>query len=157
MAWELGQIPAVLEKMQLSKDSESYQSSTEECDPYCVLGNNSSIPSGGFNESGWTEGGSGYDMLRYSMGWTVVLICAYAGIFLIGILGNVMVFCVLVFRPQAQMKTVTNLFILNLCIADMLVIIFCVGPTLLSNILICKKESQMLYYNNFFQYYQNII
>lgn len=86
------------------------------------------------------SGGSEYDfgesgsILKHSMGWTIVLICAYVTIFIVGTVGNGMVVCVLVFRPQ--MKSVTNMFILNLAVADLLVIIFCVAPTLLTNILI---------------------
>ncbi|CAG7722979.1 unnamed protein product [Allacma fusca] len=72
--------------------------------------------------------------LRHSLEWTILLIIAYSSIFIIGFIGNMCV--VLVVVRTKSMRTVTNLFILNLAIADLLVIIFCIPSTLLSNILI---------------------
>jgi len=74
--------------------------------------------------------------LRHNLGWTITLIIAYVLILVIGIIGNFMVILVVVFRPQ--MRTVTNMFIMNLACADLFVIIFCVPATLLSNILTRK-------------------
>ncbi len=52
------------------------------------------------------------EMLKYSIEWTVVIVCAYLTIFIVGLAGNGLVICVLVFRPQ--LRTVTNMFMLNL-------------------------------------------
>lgn len=76
--------------------------------------------------------------LRHSMNWTVALIIAYTLILIIGIIGNCMVILVVVFRPQ--MRTVTNMFIMNLAVADLFVIVFCVPGTLVSNIFTRKQK-----------------
>lgn len=78
--------------------------------------------------------GESVSILKHSLGWTIGLICAYVTIFIVGVIGNGMV--VLVMLLRSEMKTVTNMFILNLAVADLLVIIFCAAPTLLTNILI---------------------
>lgn len=71
--------------------------------------------------------------LRHSIGWTVTLVVAYLLILFIGIIGNFMVILVVLLRPQ--MRTVTNMFIMNLAVADLFVIVFCVPATLLANVL----------------------
>lgn len=55
--------------------------------------------------------------------WTWVLIFFHFIVFLLGLLGNVLV-CVAVYRNHS-MRTVTNYFIVNLAVADALVILFC--------------------------------
>jgi hypothetical protein len=82
--------------------------------------------------------------LRHSLFWTVVIIFAYVVVFAVGIVGNAMVISVLTMKRQ--MRTVTNMFILNLAIADMSVVIFCLIPNLLANIFVRK-------YNHFIQYF----
>ncbi|XP_048382519.2 neuropeptide FF receptor 2a [Stegostoma tigrinum] len=62
-----------------------------------------------------------------------VFIVSYLLIFLLCMLGNALV-CFVVVRNQ-HMRTVTNLFILNLAISDLLVGIFCMPTTLMDNIL----------------------
>ena len=74
--------------------------------------------------------------LRHGWEWTLLFIVAYTAVFIVGIVGNSCV--VLVILRTRSMRTVTNLFILNLAVADLLVIIFCIPPTLLSNIIIRK-------------------
>ncbi|XP_045480539.1 orexin/Hypocretin receptor type 1-like isoform X2 [Harmonia axyridis] len=59
--------------------------------------------------------------------WTWVLIFFHAMVFLVGIVGNFLV-CVAVYRNHS-MRTVTNYFIVNLAVADFLVILFCLPPT----------------------------
>ncbi len=80
---------------------------TEDTTTFSVLNNHSEDYTNNSNYFG--ENGT---MLKHSTGWTIAIICAYVTIFIVGTVGNVMVVCVLVFRPQ--MKTVTNMFILNL-------------------------------------------
>ena len=62
----------------------------------------------------------------------VIYSIAYSIIFLLGIIGNSLVVSV-VYR-NARMHSVTNYFIVNLAIADMLVCLFCLPITLLSNL-----------------------
>ncbi|XP_035665403.1 neuropeptide FF receptor 2-like [Branchiostoma floridae] len=77
---------------------------------------------------------------------TIVFIISYLIIFLMCIVGNVGVCTVLVKNPK--MRTVTNLFILNLAISDLLVAVFCMPFTLVDNLLhgnpfgdvICKLQ-----------------
>lgn len=70
--------------------------------------------------------------LRHSLGWTFTLVTAYTLILIIGVIGNIMVILVVALRPQ--MRTVTNMFIMNLAVADLFVIWFCVPGTLVSNV-----------------------
>ncbi len=70
--------------------------------------------------------------LRHGWGWTITLIIAYISILVAGVIGNLMVILVVLLRPQ--MRTVTNMFITNLAVADLFVIVFCVPSTLLANI-----------------------
>lgn len=58
-----------------------------------------------------------------------VLIALHSLVFFVGLIGNFLV-CVAVYRNRS-MRTVTNLFIVNLAIADFLVILVCLPPTVL--------------------------
>ena len=62
----------------------------------------------------------------------VIYSIAYSVIFILGIIGNS--FVVSVVYRNARMHSVTNYFIVNLAIADILVCLFCVPITLLSNL-----------------------
>lgn len=55
--------------------------------------------------------------------------CIEFQVFLIGLIGNALV-CVAVYRNHT-MRTVTNYFIVNLAVADFMVILFCLPPTVL--------------------------
>lgn len=61
--------------------------------------------------------------------WTWVLIFFHSVVFVIGLVGNILV-CVAVYRNHT-MRTVTNYFIVNLAVADFLVILFCLPPTVI--------------------------
>lgn len=63
----------------------------------------------------------------YPKKWTWVLICLHSIVFVIGLVGNTLV-CVAVYRNHT-MRTVTNYFIVNLAVADFLVILFCLPPS----------------------------
>lgn len=65
-----------------------------------------------------------------------VYIFAYAFVFIVGLIGNSFVIAVVLRSPR--MRTVTNFFIVNLAIADILVIVFCLPATLMSNIYVRK-------------------
>lgn len=56
----------------------------------------------------------------------------YSIVFLLGVVGNCLVVGVVYCNPT--MHSVTNYFIVNLAIADILVIVFCLPITLLHNI-----------------------
>lgn len=73
---------------------------------------------------------------RHSLYMTAVYCVAYLLVFAIGLVGNCFVIAV-VFRTP-RMRTVTNFFIVNLAVADILVIIFCLPATLMSNIFVRK-------------------
>ncbi|XP_005991458.1 neuropeptide FF receptor 1 [Latimeria chalumnae] len=62
-----------------------------------------------------------------------MFIVAYVFIFLICMIGNFLV-CFIVLKNK-QMRTVTNMFILNLAVSDLLVGIFCMPTTLVDNLI----------------------
>ncbi len=88
-------------------------------------------------ESWWNVFDDKY--FRHSWEWTLTLIIAYMTILIAGVIGNSMV--ILVVLQRHQMRTVTNIFIMNLAVADLFVIVFCVGPTLLANVLQRKLKT----------------
>ncbi|XP_063589343.1 neuropeptide SIFamide receptor-like [Penaeus indicus] len=69
---------------------------------------------------------------RHTFGVGTILCLSYVLVFILGLVGNCFVIAV-VFRTP-RMRTVTNFFIVNLAVADVLVIVFCLPATLLSNI-----------------------
>lgn len=71
---------------------------------------------------------------RHSMTMTIVYCVAYFIVFALGLIGNFFVVAV-VFRSP-RMRTVTNYFIVNLAFADILVVVFCLPATLMSNIFV---------------------
>lgn len=79
---------------------------------------------------------------RHSMPMTAIYCVAYLLVFAVGIVGNFFVIAV-VFRSP-RMRTVTNFFIVNLAVADILVIIFCLPATLMSNIFVRKYLSHLI-------------
>ncbi|KAL4609667.1 neuropeptide FF receptor 1-like [Arapaima gigas] len=70
---------------------------------------------------------------QHSLAMAASYILAYLFIFLLCMVGNGLV-CLIVLRNQ-RMRTVTNLFILNLAISDLLVGIFCIPTTLIDNLI----------------------
>ncbi|XP_061385399.1 neuropeptide SIFamide receptor-like [Danaus plexippus] len=65
---------------------------------------------------------------------TAVYCIAYLLVFVVGLVGNCFVIAVVYRSPR--MRTVTNFFIVNLAVADILVIVFCLPATLMSNIFV---------------------
>ncbi|CAG9857806.1 unnamed protein product [Phyllotreta striolata] len=61
--------------------------------------------------------------------WTWILIFCHCVVFFVGLVGNCLV-CVAVYRNHS-MRTVTNYFIVNLAVADFLVILFCLPPSVI--------------------------
>lgn len=70
-----------------------------------------------------------------------IFIMSYLLIFLVCMVGNGVV-CFIVLRSK-NMRTVTNLFILNLAVSDILVGIFCMPTTLLDNIITGEQDSNL--------------
>ncbi|POI29498.1 hypothetical protein CIB84_006750 [Bambusicola thoracicus] len=73
------------------------------------------------------------DFYHHQPSVAAVFIASYLLIFLLCMVGNGVV-CYTVLRSK-HMRTVTNLFILNLAVSDLLVGIFCMPTTLLDNII----------------------
>lgn len=73
---------------------------------------------------------------RHSPGVTIAFIIGYLAVFLIGLVGNFLVIAVVIRSPR--MRNVTNYFIVNLAVADMLVITLCLPATLMANIYVRK-------------------
>ncbi|XP_052463670.1 neuropeptide FF receptor 1-like [Carassius gibelio] len=70
---------------------------------------------------------------QHSLPTAALFTLAYLFIFLLCLMGNALV-CVIVLRNQ-HMRTVTNIFILNLAVSDLLVGIFCIPTTLVDNLI----------------------
>ena len=70
--------------------------------------------------------------LMYSKFTFFVLVVAYSLALVAGPVGNMFVVAILIKDPK--MITVTNCFILNLAIADLLVLTACLPPTFLSKL-----------------------
>lgn len=83
---------------------------------------------------------SSQEYLRHSFTVSLILTVAYTLVFLIGLLGNS--FVVIIVCKSARMRTVTNYFIANLAFADILVLLFCLPATLVSNLFIRKYPNE---------------
>ncbi|XP_025053859.1 neuropeptide FF receptor 2 [Alligator sinensis] len=82
----------------------------------------------------YTESNISYvDFYLHQPPVAAIFIISYLLIFLLCMVGNGVV-CFIVLRSK-HMRTVTNLFILNLAVSDLLVGIFCMPTTLLDNII----------------------
>ncbi|ODM91036.1 Neuropeptide FF receptor 2 [Orchesella cincta] len=71
---------------------------------------------------------------RLPLWGVVVMIIGYICVFVFGLVGNCSV--LIVVSRLHRMRTVTNYFICNLALADLLVLLFCLLPNLISNIYI---------------------
>lgn len=83
---------------------------------------------------------------RHSTTMNIVYCVAYCIVFIVGLIGNSFVIAVVLRAPR--MRTVTNYFIVNLALADILVIIFCLPATLMSNIFVRKYQMQLFLFLN---------
>lgn len=77
--------------------------------------------------------------VKYSVTWTVFLFIINLLVLIFGFVGNALVIGVIVWKPR--MRTVTNMFILNLAVADLFVVVFCVPANLVASIFIRKSSS----------------
>lgn len=94
-----------------------------------MLRNSSTYGSEGFNNNTRC---SSEELLRHSLPTTVIYCIAYSIVFVVGLVGNVLV--MMVVARTRIMKTTVFYFLFNLALADLLVIIFCVPATLISNV-----------------------
>lgn len=101
--------------------------------PEYALANDTDCPSNGSDEA--NEWCLEYDLpvFRYSLPVTVLYCVAYVVVSLMGVVGNSFVVAVVVRAPR--MRTVTNVFIANLAVADLLVNIIVLPTTLIANTL----------------------
>lgn len=83
-----------------------------------------------------TQNSSYGSEFKHPPGVLAIYIIAYSTAFLFALFGNLVV--IVVVLKYKWMHTVTNFFIVNLAIADILVAIFCVPITLLTHIFIGK-------------------
>lgn len=74
-----------------------------------------------------------YPYYQHSLPVAAALTAAYLFIFLLCMVGNGLV-CLIVLENR-RMRTVTNLFILNLAVSDLLVGVFCIPTTLVDNLI----------------------
>ncbi|KAK2588582.1 hypothetical protein KPH14_006356 [Odynerus spinipes] len=79
-------------------------------------------------------------LYRHSMAMSAIYCVAYVLVFVVGLIGNSFVIAVVYRSPR--MRTVTNFFIVNLAVADVLVIVFCLPATLMSNIFVREYTFQ---------------
>lgn len=63
----------------------------------------------------------------YMQHMTVILVILHVSVFVTGLIGNSLV-CLSVYRNKS-LQTVTNYYIVNLAVADFLVILICLPPT----------------------------
>lgn len=75
-------------------------------------------------------------VFRYSSWVTSWLVVGYVGVLVGGLVGNGYVVAVVHSAPR--MRTTTNLLLVNLAVADMLVLVVCVPANLIANILLRK-------------------
>lgn len=73
-----------------------------------------------------------YELLKQPVFMIVIYSFVYSAIFLCALFGNLMVVSVVI--RNKCMQNVTNYFIVNLAVADILVAIICVPLTLLANL-----------------------
>ncbi|XP_050541296.1 neuropeptide SIFamide receptor-like isoform X2 [Daktulosphaira vitifoliae] len=71
--------------------------------------------------------------MRYSIGVTIVVCIAYITVFVIGFIGNTSVVLV-IYKNVRMQSSPTNIFIVNLAVADLLVVVVCIPFTLISSI-----------------------
>ena len=79
--------------------------------------------------------------LRHSITWTIAYLIAYLIVFLIGLIGNLSVLWI-IYGLRKQKNTSVSIssnkvfyrFVGNLALADLLVVLLCLPPTLIGNI-----------------------
>lgn len=88
--------------------------------PTAITSNADSQDSNNYN-------GTEYVVPPYMQHMTTVLVTLHVSVFISGLIGNALV-CLSVYRNKS-LQTVTNYYIVNLAVADFLVILICLPPT----------------------------
>ena len=70
--------------------------------------------------------------LKLPLHMMIIYTLAYSTIFCVGVVGNGLLICLV--SVNRSMQTVTNFFIVNLAVADILVCFFCLPITLITNL-----------------------
>ena len=78
-------------------------------------------------------------LLTYRTPFTIVLIIIYTFAFVVGLIGNSMVIMVMV--KHRHLRTVTNMFLVNLSVGDLLVVIVCMPFSLAPYVYKVSAES----------------
>ncbi len=82
--------------------------------------------------SNWTDDESFW--YRHELPVSVLLCIAYGLVFVFGLIGNLLV-TVAVLRSKRTHQCVTDLFLVNLALADLLVVLVCLPFTLVTNLI----------------------
>ncbi|GFO45943.1 orexin receptor type 2 [Plakobranchus ocellatus] len=100
-----------------------------------VTGNTTNITSECWNEYCWSEEDYDDHILEFVRPkyYEWIFIVIYFITFVVGLVGNALV-CFAVWRNH-NMRTVTNVFIVNLAVGDFLVILVCLPPTLVLDVM----------------------
>ena len=83
-----------------------------------------------------------YELIKQPVHMVVIYTLAYAAVFFLAVIGNILVICV-VFSNRS-MHNVTNYFIVNLAVADLLVGLLCLPITLVANLISGKRRPTVL-------------
>ena len=79
----------------------------------------------------------------------------YGLVFIVGLIGNVLVLVAVFSGGRSMRHSVTNIFLANLAVADLLVIIACLPFTLISNLIYRKLRPCRNYYSLILKMQQN--
>jgi len=79
-----------------------------------------------------------YEFIKQPTHMVVIYTLAYAAVFLLAVVGNVLVISVVF--SNSSMHTVTNYFIVNLAVADLLVGLVCLPTSLVANLVSGNKH-----------------
>ena len=92
---------------------------------------------GSWNESGSVIGGTSFGRVCEPQltTWNQLLTAGFGVVFCLSVCGNALVMVTIV--QQKWMRTVTNVYLLNLAVSDLLLIVICMPPTLLGLLLRC--------------------
>jgi len=72
---------------------------------------------------------------RYDINTGGALTAAYSLVFLVGLVGNLLVTLAVIKGDNEMRQSITNIFLVNLAVADLLVIITCLPFTLITHLI----------------------
>ncbi|XP_039276202.1 RYamide receptor-like [Nilaparvata lugens] len=109
----------------------------------CMFSDNSSCPfyedrftndSSGLNDSSWPACSDGVPGMLFSAYFQAAIYLTYSAIFVVALVGNGLV-CYVVLS-SARMRTVTNIFIVNLAVGDIMMTVLCVPFSFVSTLIL---------------------